>query len=135
MADDNPIKRIPINQIRQEEGSHELATSPDMEPYLRLIIAEMRDADSTAELETLRQLSLEKRYVWRVATALKWAFGDLDSVNSDADKQTLSPEDFAKVMDLLQLRPMQFCIFLKSLLGAEEMQRLMVEAIKAARQV
>jgi hypothetical protein len=46
----------------------------------------------------------------------------------------LSPKAFAKVMALLKLRPMQFCIFLKTLVGAEEMQRMMVEAIKVARQ-
>jgi len=30
---------------------------------------------------------------------------------------------------------MQFCIFLKAFLGAEEMQRMMVHAIKVAKQV
>jgi len=134
MADDNPIKRIPISQIRQEEGARELAASADMEPYLQLIIAEMQNADPTKELEALRQLPLEKHYVWRVASALKWAFADFDSVTVDADKQTLTQADFARVMDLLKLRPMQFCIFLTALVGAEEMQRMMVEAIKAARQ-
>ena len=41
MADDN-IERIPINQLRQEEGAHELATSPDMEPYLEFMKAVYR---------------------------------------------------------------------------------------------
>src|SRR5271157_3021880 len=53
-----------------------------------------------------------------------------DDLGVDADRQTLSPEDFAKVMDLLKFRPMQVCILLKTLEGAEEMQRMMVEAIK-----
>ena len=82
-----------------------------------------------------RQLRVEKRYVWRLASALKWGFADFDNLGVDADRQTLSPEDFAKVMDLLTFRPMQFCMFLKALVGAEEMQRLMVEAIKVARKV
>jgi hypothetical protein len=74
MADDNDeIHQIPINQLRQEEGAHELATSPDMEPYLDFAMAVMQDADLTAELEAIRLLPLEKRYVWRVASALKWA--------------------------------------------------------------
>ena len=30
MADDNDIHRIPIKDIHQEDGAHELATSPDM---------------------------------------------------------------------------------------------------------
>jgi len=45
----------------------------------------------------------------------------------------LSPEDFAKVMELLKLRAIQFCIFLRTLVGAAEMQWIMVEAIKVAR--
>jgi len=76
MADEKPIERIPINQLRQEEGAHELATSPDMEPYLDFAMAVMQDADLTAELEAIRQLPLDKRYVWRVASALKWGFAD-----------------------------------------------------------
>jgi hypothetical protein len=51
-----------------------------------------------------------------------------------ADRDTLTPEDFAKVMDLLKLRPMQMALFLKALVGTEEMLRMMVEAIKVAKQ-
>jgi hypothetical protein len=48
-------------------------------------------------------------------------------------KRTLTPQDFAKVMDLLKFRPMQFCMFLQTLVGVEEMQRMMVQAIGVAR--
>jgi hypothetical protein len=133
MPEDDPIKRIPINQLRQEEGAKELAESADMEPYLNFAVALMQGADPTAELEAIRQLPIEKRYVWRIVSALKWGFADFDDLGVDADRQTLSPEDFAKVMDLLKLRPMQFCIFLKTLVGAGEMQRMMVQAIGVAR--
>ena len=134
MADDNS-KQIPIKNLRQEEGANELASSPDMEPYVNFAAALMRGNDPTPELEAIRQLPVETRYVWRVASALKWGFADFDDLGVDADRQTLSPEDFAKVTDLLRIRPMQFCIFLKALVGLEEMQRLMVEAIKVAKQV
>ena len=134
MADDD-IKRIPIKDIRQEEGAHDLASSPDMEPYLDFIKAVIQKHDPSPAQEAIGRLPLENRYVWRLASSLKWGFADFDSVNVDADRQTMSPEDFAKVMDLLKLRPIQFCIFLKTLVGAEEMQRMMVEAIKVARQV
>jgi hypothetical protein len=50
MADENPIKRIPTNQIRQEPGAHELATSPDMKPYLEFMKAVMQDHDPAPEL-------------------------------------------------------------------------------------
>lgn len=134
MTDDNPIKRIPINKLHQEDGAQELAESADMEPYLDFAMALMQGNGPTAELEALRQLPLEKRYVWRVASALKWAFADFDDLSVDADKQTITAEDFSKVMDLLKLRPMQFCLFLKALVGVAEMQRMMVQAITVARQ-
>jgi hypothetical protein len=133
MADDQNIKRIPIKNLRQEEGAHDLASSPDMEPYLDFIKAVIQNHDPSPALEAIGRLPLERRYVWRLASALKWGFADFDSVNVDADKKTLKPEDFAKVMDLLKLRPIQFCIFLKTLVGAEEMQRMMVEAVATAR--
>jgi hypothetical protein len=133
MADDN-IERISINQLRQESGALELATSPDMKPYLEFIKAVMQDHDPAPELEAIRRLPLEKRYVWRVASALKWGLADCESLSVEADKQTLTPVDFAKVMQLLKFRPMQLALVLKVLVGAEEMQRIMVEAIGMAKQ-
>lgn len=131
---DDSTQRIPINQFRQEEGAHELATSPDMEPYLEYIKAVMQDHDPSPELEAIRKLPLEKRYVWRIASALKWGLADCDDLSVEADNQTLTAEEFAKVMDLLKFRPMQFAIVLKALVGVEEMQRMMIEAIGAAKQ-
>jgi hypothetical protein len=137
MADDNQdrIKRIPINEVLQEDGAEELVNSPNMEPYIRLAMAEMQGSDPRAELEEIRQLPLEKRYVWRVASALKWAFADFDNVNVTADKETLSPEDSPKVLELLKLRPTQFCLFLKALIGPEEMKRVMIQAISTAGRI
>ena len=132
MADDN-IKRIPTNQLRQEDGAHELATSPDMKPYLNFAKAVIQNHDLAPELEAIRQLPLEKRYIWRVASALKWGLADCESLSAKADRQTLTPEDFAKVMDLMKFRPMQLAIVLKALVGAEEMQRMMIEAIGVAK--
>lgn len=134
MADDDNLKRVPINELRQEDGADELTTSPDMEPYVNFAIAVMQEADPTPELEAIRQLPLEKRYVWRVASALKWGFADFDDLGVVADRQTLTPENLAKVMDLLKNRPIQFCMFLKALVGVETMQRMMVQAIGVAKQ-
>jgi len=86
------------------------------------------------ELEAIRQLPLEERYVWRVASALKRGLADCDDLSVQADRQTLRPEDFKAVMDLLKFRPMQLAIVLKALVGAEEMQRMMIEAIGMAKQ-
>ena len=133
MADDDDIKRIPIKNIISEEGAHELATSPDMKPYLEFIKAVVQDHDPAPELEAIRQLPLEKRYIWRVASALKWGLADCESLSVEADRQTLTPGDFAKVMELLRFRPMQLALVLKVLVGADEMQRIMIEAIGVAK--
>jgi hypothetical protein len=132
---EDDIKQVSINELRQEDCAQELASSPDMEPYLNFAVALMQGNDPAPELEAIRQLPVERRYVWRIASALKLGFADFDNLGVDADRQTLSPDDFAKVRELLKLRPIQFCMFLKTLVGAEEMQRMMVEGIKVARQV
>ena len=134
MADDDIIKRISIKDLHQEEGAHELASSPGMKPYLDFVKAVMQGHDLSPELEAIRQLPLEKRYVWRIGSALKWGLADCDDRNVEADRQTLTPEDFAKVMELLKFRPMQLAIVLKALVGVEEMQRMMIEAIGVAKQ-
>ena len=79
-------------------------------------------------------MPLEKRYIWRIASALKWGFADFDSVYVPVDRETLSPEDLGKVVELLRFRPMQLCMFLKALLGTEVMERVMNEAIAGAKQ-
>jgi len=132
MSHDKP-EEIPINDLHQEDGAHELATSPEMQPYLRLIKAGMQDRDTNPKLEEIAALPLEKRYVWRVASALKWAFADLETVSVNVDRETLSKEDLKKLIDLLRLRPIQFCMFLKALVGTEGMERLMAEAITVVK--
>jgi hypothetical protein len=57
------------------------------------------------------------------------------TMNVVADKKTLTEEDFARVRELLNVRPIQFCMFLKALLGTEEMERLMIHAISVAKQI
>ncbi len=128
------ITRVPIKAIVSEDGAHELATSPDMQPYLRLIKAGLQDKDITPHVEEIAALPLEKRYIWRVASALKWAFADLETVSVAVDLETLSPEDLGKVVELLRLRPMQFCMFLKALLSTEVMEQVMAEAVAVAKQ-
>ena len=135
MADDDNIKRIPIRDLISEDGVDELLDSPEMEPYVKLAVAAMEGSDPRPFLEELAQLPLHRRYIWRVSSALKWAFADCDTANVKADKETLSPEDFARVMDLLKIRPMQFCLFLKALVGSQEMQRMMIEAIGVSKKV
>jgi hypothetical protein len=65
---------------------------------------------------------------------MKWALADFDDLGISADRQTLGSDDLAKVMDLLKLRPIQFCMFLAALVGAEQMERTLLQAISVAKQ-
>jgi hypothetical protein len=81
-------------------------------------------------------LPLEKRYIWRVASALKWAFADFENPSVVADRRTLGQEDLDKLVDLLRVRPIQFCMFLAALFGEERMEKLIsssVQQVKALR--
>ena len=131
---DKKPEPLPIKDLISEDGAHELATSETMQPYLRLLKAGLQNKDTTPHVEEIAQLPLEKRYIWRIASALKWGFADFDSVYVPVDRETLSEEDLRKVLDLLRFRPMQLCMFLKALIGPEEMERLMTSAIAVAKQ-
>src|SRR5580658_6671146 len=99
MSEEKP-KSIPIKDLVSEDGAHELATSPDMQPYLRLIKAGMQDRDTTPHMEEIAAIPLERRYVWRVASALKCPFADLETVSVNVDRETLSKEDLKKLIEL-----------------------------------
>jgi hypothetical protein len=42
-------------------------------------------------------------------------------------------EDLAKVLELLRFRTIQLCMFLKALIGSEEMERMMTSTIATAK--
>ncbi len=129
------IKQTQIKDLKVESGSEDLLDTPAMQPYMRLAIALMQGKDLVSAAEEIAKLSLEQRYVWRVASALKWAFADFDNVSVEADRQTLSVEDQQRLSELLNHRPLQFCLFLSTLLGQKQMELVMVSAIRNSRSV
>ena len=86
------ISSLPISEIHSEEGAQELVRSERMKPYLAFLKAQMSGQDTEPYLAALAALPLEERYVWRVMSALKWAFCDLDTENAIADLHTLSED-------------------------------------------
>jgi len=95
----------------------------------------IQQLDLRPSIDEITALPLEERYVWRVASALKWAFADFDTLNVEVGRQTLSPEDRQRIADLIKLRPTQLCLFLSILLGEKQMEQLMIAAIRSARKV
>jgi hypothetical protein len=132
---DYSTRQIPIRELKMEPEAEALLESAAMEPYLNLAIAMMGGKDTGPAIEALAALPLEERYVWRVASALKWAFADMDTLTVEADRRTMTLKDRKRLVELLQSRPLQFCLFLSALFGEKQMELLMISAIKNARAV
>jgi hypothetical protein len=131
--DSEEVKKIPIHVLKSEDGAEELVRSEQMRPYVKAteaLLAKHGLKDAIAEIS---RLPLEERYVWRVLSALKWGFADFDSVNVAIDRKTLSPDDRKRVAELIAHRPVQFCLFLKALVGDEAMEEMMTQAISVAK--
>jgi hypothetical protein len=131
---DGKISSLPLSEIRSEEGAQDLVRSERMKPYLAFLKAQMSGQDTEPYLAALAVLPLEERYVWRVISALKWAFCDLDTENAIVDLHTLSEEDLKKVVEPLSLRAIQFCLFASALIGEEATERIMQHAVRCAKE-
>jgi hypothetical protein len=131
---DGKITNLPINEINSENGAKDLVLSERMKPYLALLKAQMSGQDTEPFLAALAALPLEERYVWRVVSALKWAFCDLDTESAIADLHTLSEADLKKVVEPLSLRAIQFCMFVNSLIGEDATERIVQHALRCAKE-
>jgi hypothetical protein len=125
---------LPISEIHSEDGAQELVRSERMKPYLALLKAQIGGQDTEPYLAALAALPLEERYAWRVISALKWAFCDLDTENAIADFRTLSEEDRVRVAEPLTLRATQFCLFVNALIGEDATERIMQHALRCAKE-
>ena len=131
---DGKISGVPISEIHSEEGAQDLVRSERMKPYLAFLKAQMSGEDTEPYLAALAALPLEERYVWRVMSALKWAFCDLDTENAIADLHTLSEDDLKKVLEPLSLRAIQFCLFVNALIGEDATERIMQQAVRCVKE-
>jgi len=128
------ITSLPIGELNFETGAQELVSSERMKPYLALLKAQMGGQDTEPYLAALAALPLEERYVWRVVSALKWAFCDLETESAIADVRTLPGEDLKKVVEPLTLRAIQFCLFVNALIGEDATERIMQHALRCAKE-
>jgi len=131
--DDEPIKHVQISDLKIDPTAEDLIDSPAMEPYVKLALAMMAHKDAGPALKEIIALPLEKRYTWRVASALKWAFADFENLNVVSDRKTLSQEDMDTLVDLLRVRPIQFCLLLAALFGEEQMEKMMSSSVQQVK--
>jgi hypothetical protein len=131
---DGKISRVPISELHSEDGAKELVCSEKMKPYLAILKAKIAGQDTEPHLAALAALPLEERYVWRVISALKWAFCDLDTESAIVDLHTLSEADLKKVVEPLSLRAIQFCMFVNALIGEDATERIVQHALRCAKE-
>jgi hypothetical protein len=134
-GDHDPIKQIPIRDLKIDPTAEDLLESLAMKPYMDLAIVVMGKKDVRPALEAITALPLEERYTWRIASALKWAFADFENLSIVADRRTLCQEDLDKLVDLLRHRPLQFCMFLAALYGEERMEEIMALSVQQVKEV
>jgi hypothetical protein len=133
---DNSPKQVLIRNLKVDPAAEDLLDSEAMQPYMKLALAVMGHKDVGPAIQEITALPLEKRYTWRVASALKWAFVDFENLNVVADRRTLCQEDLDTLVELLRIRPLQFCMFLAALFGEERMEKVIaasVEEVKTLR--
>lgn len=131
--DSRKPESIPISSIKVEDGAQDLVRSEKMKPYMELLKAQIGGQNTGPFVEALAAVPLEDRYSWRVMSALKWAFCDLETENLIADLETLSAADVKKLIEPLQMRTLQFSIFILTMLGEEVGEQLILHALEGAK--
>jgi hypothetical protein len=106
---------VPLRAIKVDPLAHELATSEGTQPYLDCLIkAYSNNAGLEAALQVVRDLPLEKRYTWRVFSALKWAFADFEDEYVKLDLPHIPEPMRSEMTKELERRFLQLQILLKT---------------------
>jgi hypothetical protein len=127
------IRTVRVKDITIEDGAMEAANSSSMEPYLDYIQAKMTGRRQEEARRAIADLPLERRYLWRIASSLKQAFVDFDKASVRFDLTSMNAADFDYIVGLIERRPVQFAMLLRTIFGAEEMERMLLEAIDIAK--
>ena len=110
------MHNVSLRGVKVDPLAHELATSEGTQPYLDCLIKAYRnnDAGLEAALEVIRDLSLEKRYTWRVFSALKWAFADFEDEYVALDLPHIPEPTRSEMTKDLELRFQQLQMLLQT---------------------
>jgi hypothetical protein len=108
--------KVLLKEIKVDPLAHELATSEGTQPYLDCLIKAYSNnaAGLEAALQVVRDLPLEKRYTWRVYSALKWAFADFKDEYVALDLLYIPEPMRSEMTKELELRFQQLQILLQT---------------------
>ncbi|HXX72463.1 MAG TPA: hypothetical protein VEI80_02120 [Candidatus Acidoferrales bacterium] len=106
---------MPLNEIKIDPLAQELVRSEQARPYTEYFMKAFSNDAAGVEgaLAVLRDLPLEKRYTWRVFSALKWAFADFDDECVKLDLSHIPETKKAEMLKELQIRFLQLEMLLK----------------------
>ena len=112
-------ERIPVNEIAIDPLAQELVRSEQSRPYTDYFMKAYRnDAEGLENaLQVLQDLPLERRYTWRVFSALKWAFADFDDECVKLDLPYIPETTRTEMVKELQIRSLQVEMLLKAFKG------------------
>jgi hypothetical protein len=127
------VKMFPVKDVIVEDGAQEMLVEPNVQPYLTNLEARITGRGREEAAKAIADLPLERRYIWRIASSLKRAFVDFDRSRIRADLSAMNAEDFDNAVGLIERRPVQFALLLRTVFGAEEMERVLLEAIDIAK--
>ena len=110
------MHRVSLRGIKVDPLAHELATSEGTQRYLDCLTKAYSNnaAGLEASLEVIRDLPLERRYVWRVFSALKWAFADFEDEYVALDLPHIPEPMRSEMTKELELRLQQLRILLQT---------------------
>jgi hypothetical protein len=110
------VKNVPLKDIKIDRLADELSNSEEARHYLDYFTGSISGdaAGVEAALQALRDLPLEKRYTWRVFSALKWAFADFESASVRLDLLSIPEPTRSEMTKELELRLQQLRILLQA---------------------
>jgi hypothetical protein len=110
------MHKVSLKDIKVDPLAHDLATSEGTRPYLDCVIKAYgtNAVGLEAALEVVRDLPMEKRYTWRVFSALKWAFADFEDEYVKLDLPHISESTRSDMIKELELRFLQLQILLQA---------------------
>jgi hypothetical protein len=94
------LREVKLSEIKTDPVGDELTKSAKMKPYIDYYVAAMNKKGVEAAVRRVADLELKDRYLWRVASALQWAFGDFDGETAKLDWQFMSEEQRRGVGDV-----------------------------------
>lgn len=108
---------IPLKEIAIDPLAQELVRSEQARPYTDYFMkAYSNDAAGVeSALQVLGDLPLEKRYTWRVFSALKWAFADFDDECVKLDLPHIPETTRTEMLKALRIRFLQLEMLLNVL--------------------